>query len=207
MLGVEHLIAFNLTLLAAIASPGPSLLFLARTTLAEGRTAGIAAAFGLGLMAAIWTAAALLGLDALFGVFPWTYVVVKTIGAAYLIWIAIQMWGNARQPVAKGTKTAHSKFFRQGLLINLGNPKSVLFSAAVLVVIFPQDLTPAAKALIFGNHLAVEWIAQPLLAILLSTEAVRRRYMNAKVITDRLAAGVLGGLGLRLLADRSLSGT
>lgn len=207
MLGVEHLIAFNLTLLAAIASPGPSLLFLARTTLAEGRSAGIAAAYGLGLMAALWTAAALLGLDALFQVFPWAYIVVKTIGAAYLIWIAIQMWRNARKPVADGTKTAHSKFFRQGLLINLGNPKSVLFSAAVLVVIFPKDLTQADKALIFGNHLAVEWIAQPALAILLSTETVRGRYMNAKVITDRLTAGVLGALGLRLLADRSLSGT
>jgi len=207
LLGVEHLIAFNLTLLAAIASPGPSLLFLARTTMAEGRTAGIAAAFGLGLMAALWTAAALLGLDALFALFPWAYIVVKSVGAAYLIWIAIQMWRNAREPVAEGTKTAHSKFFRQGLLINLGNPKSVLFSAAVLVAIFPQDLTPAAKALIFGNHLAVEWIAQPALAVLLSTEVVRRRYMNAKVVTGRLAAGVLAALGLRLLFDRSLSGT
>jgi len=175
--------------------------------MAEGRSAGIAAAFGLGLMAALWTAAALLGLDALFDVFPWAYIVVKTIGAAYLIWIAINMWRNASAPVAEGTKTAHSKFFRQGLLINLGNPKSVLFSAAVLVVIFPQDLSSSAKALIFSNHLAVELIAQPTLAILLSTEAVRRRYMNAKIITDRLAAGVLGALGLRLLADRSLSGT
>ena len=40
MLGWEHLLAFNLTLLAAIASPGPSLLFLVRTTMAEGRAAG-----------------------------------------------------------------------------------------------------------------------------------------------------------------------
>ena len=202
MLGWEHLLAFNLTLLAAIAAPGPSLLFLVRTTMAEGRAAGIAAAFGLGLMAALWTAAALLGLDALFALFPWAYLIVKTLGAAYLIWIAVQMWRHARDPVGESRATARGAFFRQGLLINLGNPKSVLFSAAVLVVIFPQELTPAAKALIFGNHLAVEWIVQPALAILLSTEAIRRRYLSAKTITDRLAAGVLGALGLRLLADR-----
>ena len=202
MLGWEHLLAFNLTLLAAIASPGPSLLFLVRTTMAEGRTAGIAAAFGLGLMAALWTGAALLGLDALFSLFPWAYLVVKTVGAAYLIWIAVQMWRHARDPIPETQTAAHSRFFRQGLLINLGNPKSVLFSAAVLAVIFPPELTPAAKALIFSNHLAVEWIVQPTLAILLSTETIRRRYLNAKTITDRLAAGVLGALGLRLLADR-----
>ena len=202
MLGWEHLLAFNLTLLAAIASPGPSLLFLVRTTMAEGRGAGIAAAFGLGLMAALWTGAALLGLDALFTLFPWAYIAVKTVGAAYLIWIAIQMWRHAHQPITETRNAAHSRFFRQGLLINLGNPKSVLFSAAVLVVIFPPELTPAAKALIFSNHLAVEWIIQPILAILLSTETIRRRYLSAKTITDRLAAGVLGALGLRLLADR-----
>ncbi|MEM7724509.1 MAG: LysE family transporter, partial [Pseudomonadota bacterium] len=70
---LAHLIAFNLALLAAIASPGPSLLFLIRTTLAEGRAAGLAAAIGLGVMAALWTGAALLGLDALFSLFPWAY--------------------------------------------------------------------------------------------------------------------------------------
>ena len=202
MLGWEHLLAFNLTLLAAIASPGPSLLFLVRTTMAEGRAAGIAAAFGLGLMAALWTGAALLGLDALFTLFPWAYVAVKTLGALYLIWIAVQMWRSARTPIRESRSAAHSRFFRQGMLINLGNPKSVLFAAAVLAVIFPRDLTPADKALIFGNHLAVEWIIQPTLAILLSTETIRRRYLGAKIITDRLAAGVLGAIGLRLLTDR-----
>ena len=170
--------------------------------MAEGRAAGIAAAFGLGLMAALWTAAALLGLEVLFAAFPWAYIFVKTLGAAYLIWIAITIWRNARTPVHEGTTTATSKFFHQGLLINLGNPKSVLFSAAVLVVIFPPELTPTSKALIFGNHLVVEWIVQPTLAVLLSTEAVRRRYLDAKVVTDRIAAGVMGALGLRLLVDR-----
>ncbi len=202
MLGVEHLIAFNLTLLAAIASPGPSLLFLIRTTMAEGRSAGIAAAFGLGLMAALWTAAALLGLDALFTLFPWAYLALKTVGAAYLIWVAVQMWRTAREPLKDGARTAHSRYFRQGMLINLGNPKSVLFSAAVILVIFPAELTATYKVLIFSNHLLVELIVQPTLAILLSTEVIRCRYLNAKAITDRLAAGVLGALGVRLLIDR-----
>ncbi len=202
-MGIEHLIAFNLTLLAAIASPGPSLLYLTRTTLAEGRGTGIAAALGLALAAALWTLAALLGLDALFTLFPWAYTAVKLMGAAYLIWIAVQTWRHARDPVAATADTAmHGRAFRQGLLVNLANPKAVLFAAAVLVVIFPPNLTATEKAIIFVNHLAVEAIVQPALAVLLSTAVIRRRYLDAKHLFDRFAACVLGALGLRLLTDR-----
>lgn len=202
-MGIEHVVAFNLTLLAAILSPGPSLLFLSRTAMAEGRGAGIAAALGLGLMAACWTGAALLGLDALFALFPWAYTAVKIGGAAYLLWIAVQTWRHARDPVAPGdAQAARGRAFRQGILVNLGNPKSVLFAAAVLVVVFPPDLSAGEKLTIFANHLAVEWIMQPLLAVLLSTSAVRRRYLSAKLLLDRIAAGVLGALGLRLLMER-----
>lgn len=197
---LAHLLAFNLVLLAAIASPGPSLLFLTRTTLAQGRDAGIAAALGLGLMAALWTGAALLGLDALFRLFPWAYVAVKTAGAVYLIWIAVQTWRHARQPIGdKVPGSATRRAFRQGMLVNLANPKSMLFAGAVLIVIFPPGLGAADKSLIFLNHLAVEWAVQPALALLLSTTGVRRRYMGAKTALDRAAAGILGGLGTRLL--------
>ena len=53
---LTHIIAFNLALLAAMASPGPALLLAIRNTLASGRSAGIATGMGLGLMAALWPA-------------------------------------------------------------------------------------------------------------------------------------------------------
>ena len=200
---LAHLIAFNLALLAAIASPGPSLLFLIRTTLAEGRAAGIAAGLGLGVMAALWTGAALLGLDALFALFPWAYTLVKVIGASYLIWIAVKTWRHAKDPITSGLTPSHGRAFRQGLLVNLANPKSVLFSAAVIVVIFPAGLTTADKALIFANHLAIELVVQTSFALLFSTGLIRQRYLSAKPILDRAAAGLLGALGLRLLTERA----
>lgn len=202
-MGFEHLVAFNLTLLAAILSPGPSLLFLSLTAMAEGRASGVAAALGLGLMAACWTGAALLGLDALFAVFPWAYTAVKLLGAGYLIWIAVQTWRHATTPLGGAPPSAaRGRAFRQGLLVNLGNPKSVLFAAAVLVVVFPPEMSASDKVIIFANHLAVELLIQPLLAVLLSTNVVRRRYLNAKSVLDRVAASVLGALGLRLLLEK-----
>ncbi|MDQ2088554.1 LysE family translocator [Marimonas arenosa] len=199
---LAHLIAFNLTLLAAIASPGPSLLFLTRTTLAHGRAAGIAVALGLGTMAATWTLMALLGLQTLFALFPFAYVALKAAGALYLIWIALQTWIHAHAPLGQAAPVSHQRFFASGLLVNLGNPKSVLFAAAVLLVIFPADLTTSEKAFIFANHLIVEWTVQPALAVLLSTSAIRHRYLGAKPLLDRIAATVLGALGLRLLIEK-----
>ena len=195
------LLAFNLTLLAAIASPGPSLLFLSRTAMVQGRRAGVAAALGLGLMAAIWTAAALLGLNALFAVVPWAYTALKIAGALYLIWLAVQTWRTAKSPVGAEPVRRDGRIFLNAMLVNLANPKSVLFAGAVLIVIFPPQLASTDKALIFINHLAVEWIVQPALAVALSSPGVRRRYLAAKAGLDRSAAVLLGGLGLRLLLD------
>ncbi len=163
---------------------------------------GLATAAGLGLMAALWTLMALLGLNGLFLLFPWAYTTLKTLGAVFLIYIAWKTWRHARQPVTNAQQPTGRRAFLSGMLVNLGNPKSVVFAAAVLVVIFPPALTEVEKSLIFANHLAVEMIVQPMLALLFSTAAISQRYLNAKPILDRFAAVVLGALGTRLLFDR-----
>jgi threonine/homoserine/homoserine lactone efflux protein len=196
------LLAFNAVLAAAILSPGPALLFALRTALADGRGAGIAAGLGLGLVAALWTLAALLGLEALFTLFPWAYGALKLGGAAYLMWIALRIWATARVPVAGGTARPRGRAFLDGALINLGNPKSVLFAASVLVVVFPKGLTAAEIALITANHMVVEWLFYAGFALLLSGAPARRAYLGAKPWIDRAAALVLGALGLRLLTER-----
>lgn len=200
-MGAEHLIAFNLALIAAMASPGPALLLAIRNTLASGRAAGIATGMGLGLMAATWTLAALLGLETIFTLFPWAYTTVKVAGALYLLWIAYQTWTGAKAPLTAGPKAA-KRAFLSGLMVNILNPKSVLFAAAVLVVIFPPDLTLAQKLLIAGNHVVVEITIYALFATALSRTPVRNAYLGAKPLIDRATAVILGGLGARLLIDR-----
>ncbi len=201
-MGWEHILAFNLTLLAALASPGPALLLSLRTSLVAGSKAGIATGLGLGTMAALWTALALLGLDAIFAVVPWAYLGIKIAGALYLLWIAWGMWRDAHQPVTGDTQIAQSRAFRTGFLVNLGNPKSVLFASAVLLVIFPQGMSFGEKAVIVVNHLLVEWAAYTGFALLLATGPARNGYLRLKPYFDRIAAGILGLLGLRLLISR-----
>jgi len=199
---LAQLIAFNLTLLAALASPGPAMLVALRTTLVSGRRAGILLGLGLGTAAAVWTLLALMGLNVIFILFPWAYLVLKLIGAAYLIYLAISIWRSAATPLDTSLPGVKKHQFLRGMLVNLSNPKSMLFASAVLVVIFPRDLALADKALIVANHMMVEWIAYAGFALALSTKSARDGYLRLKPVFDRVAATVLGALGLRLLAER-----
>lgn len=128
---VASLIAFNVALVAAIAIPGPAFLAAVHATLNRGRSAGIAIGCGLGLTAAAWTMTALLGLDVVFSLFPWAYSAARVLGAVYLLYLACRMWRGAGAPIASRDTRSRRSFVR-GVLVNLLNPKSVLFAAAVL---------------------------------------------------------------------------
>ena len=197
-----QLLAFNVALLVAIASPGPALLVAIRTNLNGGRTAGIAVGAGLGLMAAIWTLMALLGLGVVFELFPAVYATTRIAGAAYLLYLAYRIWKDASAPVEARVEPARNAF-RQGFLINLLNPKSVLFAAAVLVAVFPTGIGVVDSFAIVVNHFLVEVAFYTTLAFCLSTEVVAKRYMQAKAYVDRFASVVLGALGFRLLWSRA----
>jgi len=199
---IQHILAFNLALLVAIASPGPALLVALRTNLGAGRASGLAVGCGLGLMAATWTLTAVLGLDWVFRMFPWLYATVKIAGALYLLYVAYKMWRSAKAPIdLKSQKAEHA--FLSGVLVNLLNPKAVLFAAAVLIVIFPGKLTVPEGAFLVLNHLFIEWSFYAVLAFALSTRAVSEKYLKAKAYIDRGAALVLGGLGLKLLLSKA----
>ncbi|MCY4140836.1 MAG: LysE family transporter [Rhodobacteraceae bacterium] len=197
-MSIEDLVAFNFALVVAIVSPGPALLVAIQTTLSSGRTAGMATGYGLGLMAATWTMLALFGLEAIFRVVPWAYTTTKAIGMIYLFYIAWGMWAGAREKVVPTRMTARNSFVR-GVLVNALNPKSVLFAGAVLVVIFPENMTISENATIVLNHLVVEFIFYSILAICMGSQIAGDAYLGAKVFIDRTASLILGALGLRLL--------
>ncbi len=195
---LAHLIAFNAVLIVSILSPGAAFLTVVRSSVSNGKGAGIATGLGLSLMASLWTLAALLGMDALFALFPWVFAMLKIGGAVYLIYLAVVTWRGAKHPIT-ATPKPHGRAFIDGLLVNLGNPKSVLFAAAVLVVVFPPNLSSYEIALIWLNHLTLEILFYTACAFVLSAPTARAHYVHAKPILDRVAALLLGGLGFKLL--------
>ena len=201
-LTVANIAAFNAALFVAVASPGPAFLVCLRAALRGGRAEGIATGLGLAAMAGIWTLAALAGLDALFAAHPPLYAGLKLAGAVVVLFIAVQTWRGARAPIAEAPPVSGRRAFLTGFVMNLTNPKSILFAAGVLLIIFPPGLSAVEMAVVTVNHVALEAAVYSTLAILMSRDAVRQRYLDWKPVIARTMAVVLGGLGLRLLLTR-----
>ena len=191
------LIAFNLAILGALASPGPAIMAMLRAALGSGRRAGFFCGLGLGLGALFWSLLAMLGLNALFAIAPWAFIALKVAGAAYLIWLALSLWRGADKPPEAETALSRNGL-RLGLLTNLANPKAVVFIAAIFTTIFPEMPAGRETVLILANHLALEVAFYSALTVGLTIPAVRHLYMKSKAVLDRAAAAVLGVMALRI---------
>jgi threonine/homoserine/homoserine lactone efflux protein len=122
-------------------TPGPDMLFVAGSSLAQGRRAGVMGALGVGAGCVLHMVLATVGLSALLAASALAFEVVKWVGAAYLVWIGIGMLrrgGGAT--VVRPVETDARRVFWQGALTNALNPKVALFFLAFL----PQFITPDA---------------------------------------------------------------
>lgn len=192
--------------LAAVISPGPSLLVVARVSIATSRSAGAWTAVGLGVGSVIWAAAALFGLQAAFATLPWLYTVMKVAGALYLFYLAIMLWRHARTPIDIGGKSGQGAMsrraaVRRGLLTQLANPKVAVFFGSIFVTLLPPQPSPAFYAVLLPLVFLVEAAWYVFVAHALSTERLRRRYARLKAAIDRITGTVLAGLGAKLIAD------
>ena len=128
-------IALNLT-------PGADMMFCLGQGLRGGPKAALAADLGISTGAMVHVTLAGLGLGAAVATLPWLFEAIRWIGVGYLLWIAVKTW---RQPIRPQAPEAirPSRAFRDALIVNLTNPKVILFVLAFL----PQFVDPARAVL------------------------------------------------------------
>lgn len=137
-------LTFAVVLMVAVISPGPAIAALVARIMARG-TGGIAAfCAGLVLGDLIWLTCALFGLAALAALFQPVLLIVKYVGAAYLLFLAWKLWRDSGAPVqAEPVRGQGRQLFGAALLLSLGNPKIMLFYLALMpTVIDLTRLTP-----------------------------------------------------------------
>ncbi len=195
---------FILASLLAVASPGPAFIAISHTALNRSKREAMAFAFGLAVTATLWGGLALFGLTAIFAVVPWLYGTMKLLGGTYLIYLAFKIWRGATASLPAGTtKPRHGLFaFFSGCAVNLTNPKSVLFAGAIMLTIFPADMTFPLKLLVLAVLLVIEIGFYSALVFWLSHPKTRTAYLALKRWIDRSAAVLLGALGLKLLFSK-----
>ena len=136
-------VAFLPAALALNLTPGPDMMFCFAQGVRSGPRAAIAASAGISLGLLVHVFLAGIGLGALLAAFPWVFGAIRWVGAAYLIWLAWKTWHTPLTGVPAPGRVA-SRAFRDGLVVNLSNPKVILFILALL----PQFIDPARPVLV-----------------------------------------------------------
>lgn len=135
-------LGFFLTTLVVALSPGPGAVLSMSVGIRLGYRHALKAILGLQTALLLQLALVGLGLGAVLAASELAFLVIKLAGAAYLVWLGVQRW---REPLAIGEAGAdvNRGFYRQGILVNLGNPKAIVFIAALV----PQFIDPQAQQL------------------------------------------------------------
>ena len=201
----QHLLlAFLLTTTIAMITPGPDMLFILGCGMRSGPRAGLLATAGVATSEAVHVAVAAAGLAALFAAVPVAFTAVRIVGAAYLIYLGVQMIRHRNDAIGDAPADAAMsgrKAYLTGLTTNLLNPKMVTFTIAFL----PQFVVPEhgrvwLQFAVLGAILIVlEFLVDGTVGLLagriggwLRTRRTARRRI------DTATGGIFIGLGVRL---------
>ncbi|MBN1965881.1 MAG: LysE family translocator [Anaerolineae bacterium] len=134
--------------LALLLTPGPAVLYIVARSIDQGRRAGFASVLGIQLGTLGHVVAAALGVSAVLATSAVAFSLVKYAGAAYLVYLGVRkLLERTPSPEAvtdpqgdRPTRQELWRVFRQGVIVNLLNPKTALFFFAFL----PQFVHPEA---------------------------------------------------------------
>ncbi|WEX77722.1 LysE family translocator [Sinorhizobium numidicum] len=190
------LIAYSGALFIAAVIPGPGITAIVARALGSGFRETFFMGLGLILGDMLYLTAVVLGLAFIAQTFTTAFLVVKIAGALYLSYIAWKLWsaGLLPQDIQARKSASAAMSFLSGLMVTLGNPKTMLFYIALVPTLI--DLT-AIGAEEYGLLLAATSLV--LLAVLLPYMllAARARTLLKRPTTlkalNRAAAGILAG--------------
>lgn len=169
-------LALNLT-------PGADMMFCLGQGLRGGPRAAMAANLGIAAGGLVQVLLAGLGLGALVAAHPWAFDAIRWLGVAYLLVLALQALRSGGLRPASGRPTGSpAAVFRQALMVNLLNPKVILFILAFV----PQFVDPS----------------RPVLPQFLTLGAV---FCAGGLLVNGVVGGMAGGIGRRLAQSEGLA--
>lgn len=125
-------------------APGPTVIMISAYGFRGGLRDALAAMTGTQVGNALWYVLCAAGLGALTTAWPTAFVLLRYLGAAYLIWLGATSLYHSLYPAPdRAGPRLRASPFMQAVLTQLGNPKAMLFFLAFV----PQFLNPAAALL------------------------------------------------------------
>lgn len=195
------LLSFALTSFLIAIVPGPTVTVIVANSLRDGARAGLANIAGTqaGLVPMILIVA--LGLETVVALMAEWFVVIKLIGAAYLIWLGVALWRSGGELGSADSARPGGGYFRQGVLVVWSNPKVLLLGAIVPQFVDPAGDTFWQTVILGGTFMAVATICDIGYA-LMAGRAGQMLTRGCVKLVERISGTVLIGGGLWLAALR-----
>jgi threonine/homoserine/homoserine lactone efflux protein len=195
MIPNTNLLAFAFALVIAAGTPGPGVAALVARVLTGGFRSVFPFLLAMWIGEVVWLTVAVTGLATLAREMSGLFIAIKTVGVAYLLYLAWRMWtapAKSDQPALPVEQSPWRLFFA-GLMIALGNPKIVIFYVALLPALV--DLSHMTL-LTWGELAAVTVCVIATMDLSWSLAAVRARKMLSDTrvrVVKRLSAMVMAG--------------
>ncbi len=169
------LVSFALVAGLVTITPGLDTALVLRSALTQGRACAYATALGVCTGCLVWGAAAAVGVSAVLTASEVAYTVLRLVGAGYLIWLGSRwLMASLRRdralaavaPDDNSSRPTKWASWRQGLGVNLLNPKIGAFYVALLPQFIPADVSPVLMGMLLAAVHSVEGIVWFTLIIL-----------------------------------------
>lgn len=203
-MSLDQILLLIAACLAVNLSPGPSVLFVTSISAAHGFRAGILAELGMATGAFLHVLLAASGIAAVLQTLPIVFSMIQTLGAAYLIYLAIDLIRHRNSADAPKPVTVNGsgwQFYRRGVIVDALNPKIALFFLAFIPQFLSQLENPSMLlSITLGSVFLVSGIiVNGSIAWLVALGAHRSRGKFGRWLECRVPAGLLIYLGVRLL--------
>ncbi|HCL67285.1 MAG TPA: lysine transporter LysE [Rhizobium sp.] len=197
------LLAYSGALFVAAAIPGPGMAAIVARALGSGFRPTFFMGLGLILGDLCYLTAVILGLALVAQTFTTPFLIIKYLGALYLVYIAWKLWttGLIAQDIEAKRSTNVGLSFLSGLLVTLGNPKTMLFYVALVPTLIPLEAIGPKDYAALVSITFVVLIAVLIPYILLASQArTLLKKPNSLKALNRSAASILAGTAAYIAA-------
>ena len=203
------LLAFTAASLLLAMTPGPDMTLSISRALSQGRGPALYVVIGTSLGIVVHTMLVAFGISALITASPTAFLILKTGGAAYLLWLAVQairFGSNFTVKAAAGPRGTVLANISSGFWVNLLNPKVIIFFMTFL----PQFITAGdpnvtGKLIFLGLFFIVVGIPVNVIVILAADRLASWLQQNPKVLRgiDYTFAGVFSVFAMKIFLTQS----
>ncbi|WP_120499487.1 LysE family translocator [Roseovarius sp. EL26] len=187
------------------ASPGPATLAIAGTSMASGRVSGLSLASGISAGSLIWAISAAFGLGAIMLANAWVFEVLRYFGATYLMYLAYKAARSALSPKEIKVKLltgSRSTLFTKGLLLQLTNPKAILFIGSLYSLGVPAGSSIQGLVIVISSVGTLGFVIFHGYAILFSSKAMTLLYLRLRRWFESAFSIGFGAASFKILTAR-----